>query len=388
MAESVSLHATARAGLSSPHLSRTLDRRAHSTAARAPQPGVDSRARPNPAVAALAVPLAHRLPTGFRVTPVPPGLQDETCDLILTLTRQGVLPRVPPRADDTPQRYLARGYGAAHQAAFDQAEIEVELGMARHWVSLVGARPVLEVRVLPPQEWPTNRIVDLRGLRADLARSDPHLFGALMGGLRRALAPYAPVFTAEDALLGEVQFLFGESWEEMTEEALSEVHHEPLLNLSARDLVRWAERQGMPHPYSLGPKYPRPLWTAPEAVRDRLLDTLCGHAHPGLRQAGEVLRLTQTLPEHWACAREWAGQGQHPGLIHVITCQAEPARDPVLEVFRDLADLVGTPDEVDTEPLQVFGVHDEASHQDVLAYVQAVGRIQEQVAEMWASLSR
>ncbi len=202
MAESVSLHATARAGLPSANLSRTLDRRAHSTAARAPQPGVDSRARPTPAVAALAVPLAHRLPTGFRVTPVPPGLQDETCDLILTLTRAGVLPRVHPRADDTPDRYLCRGYAGAYQAAFDQAEIEVELGMTRHWISLVGARPVLEVRVLPPQEWPTDRIIDLRDLRADLARSDPHLFGALMGGVRTALAPYAPVFTAEDALLG------------------------------------------------------------------------------------------------------------------------------------------------------------------------------------------
>ncbi|WP_157451523.1 hypothetical protein [Deinococcus aquatilis] len=387
MAQHVSLHTTARASLPSANLSRTIDRRPGAPAARVAQPSVDPSARPTPAVAALAVPLAHRLPTGFRVTPVSPSLQDETCDLILTLTRQGILPRVQPQADDTPAGYLCRGYAAAHQTVFDLANVEVELSMSRHWISLVGAQPVLEVRVLPPQAWPTDRIIDLRGLRADLARSDPHLFGALVGGLRTALAPYAPIFTAEDALLGETQFLFGESWEEMTEEALSEAHQGLLLNVGPRDLVRWADRQGIPHPYALGPKYPRPLWTAPKAVRDRLLDTLCGHVHPGLRQAGEVLRFVGTLPEHWGCAREWAGQGLHPGLIHVVTCQADPVRDPVLEVFRDLADLVGTPDEVETEPLQVFGVHDQASHQDVLAYVQAVGRIQEQVAEMWASLS-
>lgn len=387
MAEHVPLHATACATLPGPNLSRTVERRPRPSVACAAQSSVDSGVRPTPAVAALAVPLAHRLPTGFRITPVPPGLRDETCDIILALTQQGVLPRTRPSLQDTPERYLVRGYAAAHQTAFDQADIEVELSMARHWTSQVGARPVLEVSVLPPREWPTTRVIDLRGLRADLARSDQHLFGALMGGLRTALAPYAPVFTAEDALLGELQFLFGESWEEMTEEALSEVHHEPLLNVSTRDLVRWADRQGMPHPYALGPKYPRPLWTAPKAVRDRLVDTLCGHSHPGLRQAGELLQFTGTLPEHWTCAREWAQRGQHPGLIHVITCQADPVRDPVLEVFRDLADLVGTPDEVETEPLQVFGVHDQASHQDVLAYVQAVGCIQGQVAEMWESLS-
>lgn len=307
---------------------------------------------------------------------------DAICDLVLGLTREGVLPLAAPQHGDTPETYLLRSYLDAHANTLGVADVDIQLQIEQRYRS-GGTLTGLGLTVTPQR----GQVVDLRKLRFALHRRDPHLFGALMTALRDALAPYAPVFTALDALVGEERMLYGDDWLISTEEAFFEDHEQEVDGVDIRDLARWADRRGFGTPFQLGKKYPRPLWTAPDPVLDTLHDRLVRHQElPGLREARELLRFIATLPSHWPCEREWYRVHSHPGLIHVVICQAEAEKDPVLEFYRDLHDLLGMPGEVEVEPLRVPAVHDAASHEDALAYLQAVRTVQAMAGVMWAAL--
>jgi hypothetical protein len=350
--------------------------------ARPLHPIVDDRApRTRPAAAAaLNVPGAARLPTGFLTREPRPGFADHIADLALRLTRDGTVPRVRPQEGDTPATYLLREYVHAHEAQLDLPGLRVEVTLDTTYRAFKTDATV-DLHLFSTR----GKIRDLRALRRTLHARDRGLFGRLIFELREALAPYAPIFTGLDAICGEETFLFGEDWMSNTAEALMEASHREDHDWDERTLTRWAERQGMLTPYALGRKYHRDRWTDTARVWQPVWPRLDAVQDvPGIPEVTALLRHVATLKAEWAVERRWWKDGQHPGHVDIVTCQAPGEQDPVLECYREMGSLLG--DMNTQEPLIILEVMDAGDHAKAVQFLAACRDVRERVQAMWTAL--
>jgi hypothetical protein len=287
---------------------------------------------------------------------------------------------VRPQEGDTPATYLLREYTHAHGAALHVPGVRIKVTLD-HAYRFSATRASVDLHLYAQR----GQIRDLRALRRTLAARDRTLFGRLMYVLREVLASFAPLYTGLDAIAGEETLLMGDDWESMIAEALFEATHRDDLDPSYRDLVRWAERQGLMTPRTLAQKFPRSLWTDPAHVWLPLLPRLeAVRDLPGIPEVLALLTHLDSLPADYSTERRWWRDGVHPGRIDVIICQAEGERDPVLESYREMEQLFM--DAEDEEPLVVLEVTSPEDHARALDFLTTCRDVRERAAAMWAAL--
>ncbi|KQR25528.1 hypothetical protein ASF71_19190 [Deinococcus sp. Leaf326] len=297
---------------------------------------------------------------------------------MLRFAREGLLRLSPPLPGDQPFDYLARQYVQAHHETLSAPDVHVEVGtVSPTWMPEGGLSLVI---------WPRRgRVLSLHRLRADLGRVHPLLFGAVLARLHKALSPYAPIFTAQDAYLGFLELHYGDMWQNDVLDDLNEASREEI-QPSERDLWRWAERQGRWSPGQVGKRFPRPLFKGdpshlallrlPEVQDLQGIPALCA-----------LLDHLPTLPQTIMQGRGWCeGRLIHPGAVDVVICQRDQVHDPVLEFYNELGDYLSNDDYGEMECLQDFAVTDGPSHERALRYFEVVLDMQRRVREMWDAL--
>lgn len=297
---------------------------------------------------------------------------------MLRFAREGLVQLRPPHRGDHPFDYLARQYVEAHHETFSAPDVHIEVGCLS-----LSYRPEggLSLKIWSRR----GRVLSLHRLRADLGRVHPALFGAVMERLHQALSPYAPMFTAEDAYLGFLEWHYGDMWYDDALEDLTEASREEV-QPNERDLWRWVERKGRWSPGQVGRMFPRPLFKGdprhlallrlPEVQRLQGIPALCA-----------LLDHLPTLPKTIAQGRTWhEGPLMHPGAVDVVICQGDQKHDPVLEFYNDLGDYMSTDGYGEMEHLQEFCVTDSASHARAMEYFEVTADMQRRVRAMWDAL--
>lgn len=324
-----------------------------------------------PAAAPLIVPDISTLPQGFFLVAPQPSMQEAVLTLARDLAEAGLLELAVPHPSDTPDIYLARQYVRQHQAVLSAPEIHIQCVINRNY----GAGAHLDLIVTPRR----RRYVRLSRLHAQLSEAHPELFGAVVSYLKTLLAPYDPLFTADDAVRTELLLYYHDDYASELLEDYQEAHPqqpEPDILTAAQ----WAASLGRRTHLDLKQRFPPSTYQGTDLVLGLLDLVENGVEHISAIRA--FIEYLERLPKGFLHPQEWYSLDQHPGEVTVVMLQARGV-DPVAEAYDDLTEMFGEIHSEYAEPIQLLGIADAEDHKLATEYFQLVAEVQRRTAAFW-----